>query len=48
MPRVYNRKRCGAEGTTAGGDVGLLVEDTFDNFLTNSSTALEKLIQRLG
>ena len=29
MPRVYNRKRCGAEGTTVGGGVGFLVEDAF-------------------
>ena len=29
MPRVYNRIRCGAEGTTAGGGVGILVEDAF-------------------
>ena len=29
MPRVYNIKRCGAEGTTARGGVGLLVEDEF-------------------
>ena len=49
MPRVYNRKRCGAEGTTAGGGAALLVENAFFllSFLPNRSTALEKLIQRL-
>ena len=45
MPRVYNRKRCGARGTTAGGGVYLLVEGDFDNFMTNRSTALEMILQ---
>ena len=39
MSLVYNRKRCGASGTTACGGVGLLVEDSFDDFLTNRRTA---------
>ena len=39
MPRVYNRKRCGADVV-----LDYWWRMHFDNFLTNRSTALEKLM----